>query len=91
MTLEGRLQEASDAALVFCYAERLPRGEGFALHVHALEEPLPRDRREAARRVNAMVEKLVIACPSQYLWGYNRYKRPAGAPPPPREAAGRNA
>jgi KDO2-lipid IV(A) lauroyltransferase len=86
MTLVGRLQEASDAAIVFCYAERLPHGEGFALHVHALEEPLPRDRREAARQVNAMVEKLVIECPAQYLWGYNRYKRPAGAPPAPREA-----
>ena len=27
MTLLGRLQEASNAAIVFCYAERLPRGE----------------------------------------------------------------
>jgi len=33
--------------------------------------------------VNAMVERLVRECPSQYLWGYNRYKRPAGAPPSP--------
>jgi KDO2-lipid IV(A) lauroyltransferase len=88
MTLVGRLQEASNAAIVFCYAERLPRGEGFEIHVHALDEPLPEDRRQAARRVNAMVEKLIIACPSQYLWGYNRYKRPAGAPPPPRDATG---
>ncbi len=92
MTLVGRLQEASQAALVFCYAERLPRGEGFALHLRALEEPLPRDKRAAAERVNAMVEKLVRECPSQYLWGYNRYKRPAGAPPPPaRAAAARSA
>jgi KDO2-lipid IV(A) lauroyltransferase len=30
-----------------------------------------------------MVEKLVRMAPSQYLWGYNRFKRPAGAPPPP--------
>ena len=29
------------------------------------------------------VEKLVRACPSQYLWGYNRYKIPAGAKPMP--------
>jgi Kdo2-lipid IVA lauroyltransferase/acyltransferase len=91
MTLVGRLQEASDAAIVFCYAERLPRGEGFALHVQALDEPLPEDRRAAARRVNEMVEKLVVECPSQYLWGYNRYKRPAGAPPPPTHAAGPSA
>jgi KDO2-lipid IV(A) lauroyltransferase len=83
MTLVGRLQTASDAALVFCFAERLPHGEGFVLHCDAMAEPLPADRRDAARELNARVEKLVRACPSQYLWGYNRYKRPAGAPPPP--------
>lgn len=83
MTLVGRLQEASNAALVFCFAERLPGGQGFRLHLEPLAEPLPKDRRESARRVNAMVEKLVRECPEQYLWGYNRYKRPAGAPPPP--------
>jgi KDO2-lipid IV(A) lauroyltransferase len=87
MTLLGRLQEASGAALVFCYAERLPRGEGYAMHFSALAEPLPADRREAARRVNAEVEKLVRTAPTQYLWGYNRYKRPAGAPPSPAGAA----
>ncbi len=87
MTLVARLQEASNAALVFCYAERLALGEGFALHLSPLDEPLPEDRRAAARIVNAMVEKLVAACPSQYLWGYNRYKRPAGAPPAPQEAS----
>jgi KDO2-lipid IV(A) lauroyltransferase len=26
---------------------------------------------------------MVRLLPAQYLWGYNRYKRPAGAPPPP--------
>ena len=83
MTLVGRLQEASGAALVFCYAERLAGGQGFRLHMEPLAEPLPTDRRESARLVNAMVEKLVRECPEQYLWGYNRYKRPAGAPPPP--------
>jgi Kdo2-lipid IVA lauroyltransferase/acyltransferase len=83
MTLPGRLQEVSGAALVFCYAERLARGAGYRLHLVPLEEQLPGDRHEAARRMNAMVEELVRACPQQYLWGYNRYKRPAGAPPAP--------
>jgi KDO2-lipid IV(A) lauroyltransferase len=83
MTLLGRLQEASGAALVFCYAERLAKGRGFDLHLVPLEAPLPGDRRAAAREVNAMVERLIRTHPAQYLWGYNRYKRPAGAPPPP--------
>ena len=89
MTLLGRLQEASGAALVFCYAERLPHGQGFHLHFDVLDGPLPADRREAARGVNARIEKLVRACPSQYLWGYNRYKHPAGAPVPPRGPSAR--
>lgn len=83
MTLLGRLQHACGAALVFCYAERLPAGEGFRLHVAPLDKSLAGDRSQAARTVNERVEKLVRECPAQYLWGYNRYKRPAGAPPAP--------
>ncbi|HXN16060.1 MAG TPA: lysophospholipid acyltransferase family protein [Usitatibacter sp.] len=87
MTLLGRLQQASGAAIVFCYAERLAGAQGFVLHVMPLIEALPTERRAAAQCVNAMVEKLIRACPAQYLWGYNRYKRPAGAPPPPPQTA----
>src|SRR5512134_394179 len=83
MTLLGRLQAASGAALVFCFAERLAGGAGFEMHFVPLDGELPADRQAAARRVNEMVERLVRSCPAQYLWGYNRYKRPAGAPPPP--------
>jgi KDO2-lipid IV(A) lauroyltransferase len=83
MTLLARLQQASGAAIVFCYAERLANGEGYELHFDALADPLPEDPKAAARVVNERVERLVASCPAQYLWGYNRYKRPAGAPPPP--------
>ena len=83
MTLTGRLQEASGAALVFCFAERLPEGGGFRLRLRAREEPLPTDRAAAARAINQGVEALIRMAPAQYLWGYNRYKRPAGAPPAP--------
>ena len=83
MTLLGRLQESSGAALVFCFARRLADGAGFELHLLPREAPLPADRAAAAREVNAMVERLIRMAPAQYLWGYNRYKRPAGAPPPP--------
>jgi len=37
--------------------------------------------------VNEMVEVLVRECPEQFLWSYNRYKRPAGAPPAPQSSA----
>lgn len=87
MTLVGRLQQATGAAVVFCYAERLARGAGYRMHLRPLEQPLPVERQAAARAVNAAVEALVRECPAQYLWGYNRYKRPAGAPPAPHAAA----
>jgi KDO2-lipid IV(A) lauroyltransferase len=83
MTLPARLQQASGAALVFCYARRLPRGRGYELYLRELEEPLSSSRREAAAQVNRMIERLIRACPEQYLWCYNRYKRPPKAPPPP--------
>jgi KDO2-lipid IV(A) lauroyltransferase len=86
MTLLARLQQASGAALVFCFAERLAAGRGYAMHFLPLEEPLPEDRAAAARKVNEMVERLIATCPLQYLWAYNRFKRPAGAPPPPAPA-----
>jgi KDO2-lipid IV(A) lauroyltransferase len=87
MTLVGRLQESTGAAIVFCYAERLPKAAGYRLHLHPLDEPLPTERHLAARKVNENVERLVRECPTQYLWGYNRYKRPAGAPPAPSPSA----
>jgi KDO2-lipid IV(A) lauroyltransferase len=83
MTLTGRLQEASGATLVFCFAERLTQNRGFRLHLRVRNELLPHDRAAAARAVNEGVEALVRMAPVQYLWGYNRYKRPAGAPPAP--------
>ena len=89
MTLPGRLQEAAGAAIVFCFAERLRDGAGFRLHLRELGDALPKDRRAAARRVNEGIEELVRMAPAQYLWGYNRYKRPAGAPASSDVARGR--
>jgi KDO2-lipid IV(A) lauroyltransferase len=33
--------------------------------------------------MNRGLESLIRECPAQYLWGYNRYKVPAGAEQPP--------
>ena len=32
-----------------------------------------------AEVINRAMESLIRQCPQQYLWGYNRYKRPRGA------------
>ena len=74
MTLAARLQQAAACPAFMVFAERLQKGAGFRLHIEALAGGIAD---EAA--LNAAVEKMIRLRPEQYLWGYNRYKRPAGA------------
>jgi len=77
MTLVSRLQKATSALLVMVHAERLPRGAGYQLYFDVLPTG---DFDETA--LNRAIEAVVRRCPAQYLWGYNRYKVPAGAKVP---------
>ena len=74
MTLVGRLVESSGAVILMAYAERLPDGSGYIIHITPLEftPGLP-----VTEQMNAALEAVVRACPVQYLWSYNRYKVPA--------------
>ena len=83
MTLLPRLARSTDAVVLFFFAERLPQGQGYRVHIEPMPELFSADREIAARQVNAMVEALISQAPAQYLWAYNRYKHPAGAPLPP--------
>ena len=80
MALLSRLAIKTGAAVIFCYAERLNRGQGY--HLHFLPAPSvinqePLDRSVAV--MNAMVERLVRQRPEQYQWGYKRFRtRPDG-------------
>jgi len=80
MTLAGRLAQASGAQMILAYAERLPRGRGYRLHFLPMPPALAGE--SPSRTLNRALEGLIRLCPAQYLWGYNRYKAPAGAPPP---------
>lgn len=82
MTLVHRLHRLTGAPVVALFAERLPRGRGYRLHVHEIGD-LPEDATQAATRINAAIEQLIAIAPTQYLWGYNRYKHPKGADAPP--------
>lgn len=87
MTLLARLHAATDPVVLIVHAERLPRGAGFRVHVHPLPVDEPQiDARQLLSKVNRALEAVIRTCPSQYLWAYNRYKVPAGAPPPPEPA-----
>jgi len=79
MTLAGRLAESSDATVLIAYSERLPHGQGYVIHV----EPLALDfSAPVPQQVNAALERVIRACPAQYLWSYNRYKIPRGVDAP---------
>ncbi len=83
ITLAARLARATGATVLMAVGRRLPGARGYELEFHPLPDPLPEDPVHAARAINAAVEAVVARCPEQYLWSYNRYKQPAGAPPPP--------
>lgn len=81
MTLVTRLQQSSGAAVIMAFAERLAQGRGYRLHLRPVTGALD------PSALNRAVEAVVRTCPAQYLWGYNRYKVPAGAEPPPMAAS----
>jgi len=82
MTLVGRLQRATGAAIIMVFAERLAGGRGY--HMHFEEVPTAHFD-EAA--LNRAVETQVRRRPEQYLWSYFRYKTPKGAEAPPAKSA----
>ena len=82
MTLAARLTETG-AATIFAWAERLPNGRGYHLHLRSPLVELQGVTVDRAKQINFEIEALIRECPSQYLWGYNRYKQPGGTPPPP--------
>ncbi len=82
MTLPARLHQMSGAPLVLSYAERLPDGQGYAIHFVRFDGTLEGSPEQQARTINAAMEALVARCPAQYFWSYNRYKgTPVAATP----------
>jgi Kdo2-lipid IVA lauroyltransferase/acyltransferase len=78
MTLAARLVKSTRAPVVMAYAERLPQGKGYRL---VLQEPAkPREGESFESAMNHALENLIRRCPGQYLWAYNRYKKPRGEP-----------
>ncbi len=82
MVLLPKLARKSGATVLFVYSERLPWGRGFRLHIRPAPPGIDdADLVQAATRLNQGVEECVRALPTQYQWGYKRYKgRPEGTP-----------
>jgi len=82
MTLAARLSETGAAVIMF-WMERLPGGAGYHFHLQLPQSPIDGTTEERARQISREIEGLIRQCPQQYLWGYNRYKRPRGVEAPP--------
>lgn len=76
MTLSARLVQQTSATVLLAWGERLSFGRGYCVHVQPMRAELPAEPSAAAAAINAAMESLVMVCPSQYLWGYARYKLP---------------
>lgn len=83
MTLAARLARQSGAALAVLWCQRLPHGAGYLLRAQPLADPpAPEaDDAAAAAAINRSMEAVIRQCPSQYLWGYHRYKTPRAEGP----------
>ena len=82
MTLASRLALRTKAPVFLTWAERLPRGRGFRLHLRILPEvTAAQSLEQSVAALNQGVEAAVDALPAQYLWAYKRFKtRPPDAP-----------
>ena len=88
MTLVQRLVQLSGAEVLLIWVERLPRGAGYRVRLRHLPEPLPvrpprasevQDQawlQDCAGVINRAMEWVIRQLPTQYLWGYHRYKQP---------------
>jgi KDO2-lipid IV(A) lauroyltransferase len=80
MVLLSRLAQRTGATVLFAFAERLPRGEGFRMRFLPAPEGIDaEDLPAAVAALNRGVENCVKIAPAQYQWAYKRYSiRPAG-------------
>ncbi len=88
MTLAARLVLQTGAAVAVLWTERLPQGAGYVVRALPLPVPLPQkaadgsyDEAAAALAINRSMEAVILQKPSQYLWGYHRYKQPRRVEP----------
>ncbi|MDQ5910732.1 MAG: Lipid biosynthesis acyltransferase [Pseudomonadota bacterium] len=82
ITLVSRLARKTGVPVFLTWAERLPQGQGYALHLRALPEVTAATSLEASvAAINQGIEAAVRSLPEQYLWAYKRFKtQPPGAP-----------
>lgn len=87
MTMAAKLVAQTDAAVAVLRGERLSWRRRQQLKadylIHAQRVPpdveavlAQGDAAQSAASINRLMEDLILQCPEQYLWGYNRFKAP---------------
>jgi len=76
MTMAAKMAQATQAIAVLCWCERLSFGRGYVMNTQVLSLDLSVDLDGVVQQMNDGVEVAIRALPSQYLWGYARYKEP---------------
>lgn len=72
MLLVSNLAKKTGAEVMMAIAERLPKGEGFILHL----ERVTFNQIANATLLNQQIEQAIRKFPLQYMWSYDRYKQP---------------
>jgi len=82
LTAPARFARITGAPVVPYYIERKPRGQGYRLTILPALDDFPSDDAERdVRRINRVLENMIMKNPQQYLWVHKRYKnRPEGQP-----------
>jgi Kdo2-lipid IVA lauroyltransferase/acyltransferase len=70
MTLVSKLAASSKATVLIGFGHRLSNGQGYEVHI----EPLGQDH--SPQGINNRLEMLIRKYPTQYLWNYQRFKKP---------------
>lgn len=76
ITLVQRMQSIRNSPIFTVGLERLANGRGYYFHIVPMNEPLSEEPTQAATQMNEALEQMIRKMPTQYLWGYNRYKEP---------------
>ena len=74
-----KLARQVNVATLFVSAERLGLGKGWIIKSRLMPEAFPNCLIDACTAMNQNFEEMIVSKPNQYMWSYNRYKRPVGA------------
>lgn len=75
VSLIPRLIKKTGARVIVVYAERLPYGRGYILHMHQPADNIySEDIMTAATAMNQAIEHCIHKNPTQYQWSYKRFK-----------------